>query len=170
MDVKSFIRAFLLTVLATASVIAVAREPQELMWDDMIPFKKDKVQSALRNPDKDPGPLIEEDPYAYLDFTQPVEELNGRYVKVPGFVVPLESDEGGLLSEFLLVPYFGACIHVPPPPPNQIIYVTLDKPVEIYDTWNPFWIIGTITTKPYMGEVANTVYQLAGERMEDYEE
>jgi len=147
------------------STPAVAKKPQELMWDDMIPQKK--VDSALS--DFGPGGLAEpEDPWANLDFTQPVTELDGRYVRVPGFVVPLESDEGGMLKEFLLVPYYGACIHTPPPPPNQIIYVTFDEAVNVESIWDPYWIVGTMSTKPYMGDIADTVYRLSGERMEEY--
>ena len=63
--------------------------------------------------------------------------LNGQYVKLPGYVVPLESDAGGLLSEFLLVPYYGACIHVPPPPSNQIVYVRLNKPYLLKSMEDP---------------------------------
>ena len=147
-----------------------ARQPEELLWDDMIPYKDDKVASVLKDPDNDLNALIEEDPYEYLDFTQPIPGLDGRYVKIPGFIVPLESDKPGTLKEFLLVPYYGACIHTPPPPPNQIVYVTFDEAVEIESLYNPYWIIGTISTKPYMGEVADTVYRLSGERLEEYED
>ena len=99
----------------------------------------------------------------------PVKELDGQFVKLPGFIVPLESDEGGLIDEFLLVPYFGACIHTPPPPPNQIVYVRLDKPHEVTEIWDPYWIIGTMSTKIYSGDFAETVYQMAGESLEKYE-
>ena len=53
-----------------------------------------------------------------------VEALNGQHVKIPGFVVPLDAS-GETVKEILLVPYFGACVHVPPPPSNQIVHVTL---------------------------------------------
>ena len=54
-------------------------------------------------------------------------ELDGKQVKIPGFIVPLDVAKDGTVSEFFLVPYFGACIHVPPPPPNQIVYVTTSR-------------------------------------------
>jgi len=61
-----------------------------------------------------------------------VKELNGKYVKIPGYIVPLEFDfEKGTFSEFLLAPYFGACIHVPPPPSNQIVYVKSASPLSV---------------------------------------
>ncbi|MBO4335911.1 MAG: DUF3299 domain-containing protein [Desulfovibrio sp.] len=55
------------------------------------------------------------------------KELDGQEIALQGFVVPLERDADNKLSEFLLVPYFGACIHVPPPPANQIVYVRLSS-------------------------------------------
>ncbi len=55
------------------------------------------------------------------------KSLEGATVRLPGFIVPLEAVKSGDVSEFLLVPYFGSCIHVPPPPPNQIVYVHTGK-------------------------------------------
>ena len=162
-------KIFAFALITMLSLQAIAKEPQELMWDDMIPLKETSPESSLSKLDPDNAPALEDDPWAHLDFTQPVDDLDGRYVRLPGFVVPLESDEGGMLSEFLLVPYYGACIHTPPPPPNQIVYVTFDEPVDVRSIYDPFWIIGTMSTKPYMGDIADTVYQLAGERLEKYE-
>ena len=76
-----------------------------------------------------------------------VKELNGKYVKIPGYIVPLAVDfEKGTFSEFLLAPYFGACIHVPPPPSNQIVYVKTDKPLKQKWLDDAVWVTGTITT------------------------
>ena len=96
-------------------------------------------------------------------------DLIDKEIIIPGFIVPTAYNDDKRVTEFFLVPFFGACIHVPPPPPNQIVYVKLDKPVEIEQIWDPFWIIGTMQTKPYIGAVAETVYQMAAERVEEYE-
>ena len=165
---EPLVRSVALLLMGNAWSGALAKEPQELIWDNRIPYKQDKVESALKDPSKDLDMLINEDPYTYLDFTQPVKELDGRYVKLPGFIVPLESDNPGSLKEFLLVPYYGACIHTPPPPPNQIVYVTFDKAVDIESLYDPYWIVGTISTKPYMSGIADAVYRLSGERLEEY--
>ena len=156
-------RFLALVGLAMMVLPAIAKDPQLLMWDQMMPEE-----------DLKPVPQITPD-MEYEDFLpnaaygmRPVEELDGKFVKLPGFIVPLDSDEGGLLQEFLLVPYFGACIHVPPPPPNQIVYVTLEEPVMIMAIWEPYWIIGTIETNPYSGDIATTVYQMAAEQVEEY--
>ena len=53
-------------------------------------------------------------------------DLNDKDVRIPGFIVPLEYKESEIVTRFLLVPYFGACIHEPPPPPNQTIYVVYE--------------------------------------------
>jgi len=150
-------------MLSGLAFAANADKPEELMWDNMVPLKDNDSDSILSDVIADPGA------WDQLDFQQPVAELNGKYVKIPGFVVPLESDEGGLLSEFLLVPYFGACIHSPPPPPNQIVYVTFKEPVMIESIYDPFWITGTLETKPFISDVADSVYSLSGKLVEEYE-
>lgn len=165
------LQVIILTIFTALGISqAVAKEPQLLMWDQMVPKEEVQMPSLPPGaPDEFPGADNDEPLMNWVYGTQPVKELDGKYVKLPGFIVPLDSDEGGMLDEFLLVPYFGACIHVPPPPPNQIVYVKMNEPVELLQIWDPFWIIGTMETKPYMGPVAETVYQMAGERVENYE-
>ncbi|MEM9706489.1 MAG: DUF3299 domain-containing protein, partial [Pseudomonadota bacterium] len=68
-----------------------------------------------------------------------VDTLDGTIVRLPGFVLPFEYAASGELSEFLLVPYFGACVHVPPPPPNQMVYVNAANPVRIGKIWDAVW-------------------------------
>ena len=98
-----------------------------------------------------------------------MKALDGQYVKLPGYVVPLESDEGGVLSEFLLVPYFGACIHVPPPPPNQIVYVKLAKPFMLRSMADPYWVTGKINTKVWTSDIADSDYVLTADKIEIFE-
>jgi uncharacterized protein len=68
-----------------------------------------------------------------------------------------------------LVPFFGACIHVPPPPSNQIIYVTLREPVAVDELWDAVWVYGTLHTTRTSHELANSGYQMQGIRVESYE-
>ncbi|NLC24988.1 MAG: DUF3299 domain-containing protein [Oxalobacter sp.] len=72
--------------------------------------------------------------------------LNGKSVRIAGFVVPLEY-QGNALKEFLLVPYYGACIHTPPPPPNQIIHVALAKHARNIRAMDAVWITGDMTVQ-----------------------
>jgi|CXWL01.1.fsa_nt_gi hypothetical protein len=150
-------------VITTAS--GAPAKPRELSWDDLMPPVSAPPSPAFPGGDT-PGPDSPEVPgYSY----NPVKSLNGQFVKLPGYLVPLESDEGGMLSEFLLVPYFGACIHVPPPPPNQIVYVKLKKPFNLKSMADPYWITGIITTRAWTGDMADTDYVMAGEKVELFE-
>lgn len=73
-------------------------------------------------------------------------DLNNKVVRLAGYLLPLEfSDEG--VRDFLLVPYLGACIHVPPPPPNQIVFVQLAKKFRVADLFTPAWVVGRLKTK-----------------------
>ena len=80
--------------------------------------------------------------------TTMVKELNGQRVRIPGYLLPLESS-GSKVTEFLLVPYIGACIHVPPPPPNQIIHVNVAKKkgYKSKELYEPVWVTGVIAVK-----------------------
>jgi len=71
--------------------------------------------------------------------------LNGQLVRLPGYLLPLEYS-GKLVSEFLLVPWVGACIHTPPPPPNQIVHVKPAKPVETNGLFQAVWVTGALGT------------------------
>lgn len=76
-----------------------------------------------------------------------VPALDGNVVRMPGYALPLEFAGTGV-KEFLLVPYVGACIHTPPPPPNQIVFVSLEQPYEMHDLYEPVWITGRLTAAP----------------------
>ena len=97
------------------------------------------------------------------------KELNGSKVKIPGFVIPLEGDQN-MVTEFLLVPYFGACIHVPPPPPNQIVYVRFPKGAPIQQLWDVIYVVGTLKTETTNHELAETAYVIEGTQIEEYDD
>ena len=93
--------------------------------------------------------------------------LDGRKVRLPGFVVPLDFDGTGT-SEFLLVPYFGACIHVPPPPPNQIVYVTTQPGYPLQDVFDAVWVTGVISTQAHLNEVGDAGYTMQAATVEPF--
>lgn len=68
-------------------------------------------------------------------------ELDGKLVRLPGYLLPLEFS-GKQVTEFLLVPWVGACVHTPPPPPNQIVHVKSDKPFELKGMFDAVWVTG----------------------------
>ena len=73
--------------------------------------------------------------------------LNGQVVRLPGYLLPLEFS-GRMVSEFLLVPWVGACIHTPPPPPNQIVHVKPERPVAMTGVFEPVWVTGPLRAAP----------------------
>ena len=111
--------------------------------------------------------------------TSIVEELNGQRVRIPGYLLPLEVS-ATKVTEFLLVPYIGACIHVPPPPPNQIIYVKIgqNKSYKTKNLYEPVWVTGVIAAKSmeknlYLVDGSAGVdigYSMQANRIEPYKE
>ena len=89
-----------------------------------------------------------------------MEALDGYKVRIPGFIVPLEFSADGRLSDFLLVPYQGACIHEPPPDPNQIVYAKSKTPEEFPNMWTPVWLTGTLSTKHHLNNLGDAAYTL----------
>jgi len=162
-----------LMLLTAGGETTLAAQPRELSWDDLMPPVSAPPPAAFPGAggatSKGDPSNRQDSPYVPLYSYHPVKSLDGKLVKLPGFIVPLESDEGGMLDEFLLVPYFGACIHVPPPPPNQIVYVKLKKPFNLKSMEDAYWITGTISTKAWTSDMADTAYVLAGDKVEIFE-
>jgi hypothetical protein len=94
--------------------------------------------------------------------------LDGADVRLPGFIVPLELDAEGVTT-FILVPYVGACIHVPPPPANQLVFVTTEIPWPSDSAWDPVWVTGRMSAKIRSTEIAEIGYSIAAEQIEPYE-
>jgi len=99
-----------------------------------------------------------------------LKAIDGVLVRIPGFIVPLE-DSDTSVSEFLLVPYFGACIHVPPPPPNQIVHVRMERGKKVqFDFWQPLWIQGRLKIAKTESPYGMTSYQMTGQLTQPYED
>jgi uncharacterized protein len=111
-----------------------------------------------------------------LDFSVPqaqqkaaVLQLAGKRVSIPGFMVPLEDDLDHV-TEFLLVPYAGACIHVPPPPPNQIVYVKMNKNTQVQVTFtDPILVTGTLQISTVQSPYGAVSYDLSAESVTPYQ-
>jgi uncharacterized protein len=86
-------------------------------------------------------------------------------VHIGGYVVPLDFD-ATRVKEFLLVPYVGACIHVPPPPANQIIYVKAEQGFDVRGSFDPVWVTGALKVIPVLTGLAETGYSLEAERVD----
>jgi len=98
-----------------------------------------------------------------------VPGVNNTKIRLAGYVVPVEQTDDGQLTEFFFVPYFGACIHVPPPPPNNIVYVKMAKPIPAADMFNAYWLEGTIKTERLSNDIAATAYVMTGDTLKLYE-
>lgn len=183
-----FSRTALAGLLITAAVlwwktdasIPAITEAQiaELNWQDLIPDDFQPVENPLlalsreerdklfngSEESKDELAAIEEK----LNYSPVVPELNGKRVKIPGYIVPLEFDEQTELNEFLLVPYFGACIHTPPPPANQIVFAKSKSTLQIDNTYDPVWLIGTMHTQTFQSGVAEAGYTIELESLLAY--
>ncbi len=95
--------------------------------------------------------------------------LEGKLVKIPGFTVPLE-DWASSAAEFLLVPYVGACIHTPPPPPNQLVYAKMGEGKRAkMDGWNPVWVEGVLEIETTQSIFGSTGFTVVGQRVYPYE-
>ncbi|QNM98695.1 DUF3299 domain-containing protein [Chitinimonas koreensis] len=143
---------------------------RQLQWEDLIP-KGWSPQKRLR--EMNPGMINDSDSAAKKamrdawDSAPTVKALNGQTVRLPGYVVPLE-EANGELSEFLLVPYFGACIHSPPPPANQIVHVLAAKPVKGLRAMDVVWASGTLHTQRQDSYMGVSGYRLSVDAVEPY--
>lgn len=149
-------------LLVLAATAAAGDAVRQLRWDDLLPPGETVPPQVVDHS----APVVFDD-FPYTAAAGTVPELDGQMVKLPGFVVPLDVVEGKVAS-FLLVPYFGACIHQPPPPPNQIVYVTFADPVELQSMYDPIWVTGTMSLEAYAGGLAEAGYSMAGRAIEKY--
>jgi uncharacterized protein len=100
--------------------------------------------------------------------SSPARDLNNKIVAVPGFMVPLE-DDADQVTEFLLVPFAGACIHVPPPPPNQMIYVKLrgNQKAKMSFT-DPIVVVGQLHVATVQSPYGDVSFNMDGDTVRPY--
>ncbi|MDX1587534.1 MAG: DUF3299 domain-containing protein [Oleiphilaceae bacterium] len=144
----------------------VASEAQEVEWIDLMP--EEDIEFIQNMPEighdgNDPVSLPEE-----LMTGNVVEAMDQRNIRIPGFVVPLEFSDDKRVTEFFLVPYFGACIHVPPPPPNQIIHIRYPEGIHVDALYEPYWVSGTLKTERISNDVADASYVMTADKVELY--
>jgi hypothetical protein len=168
------LRPLLAAVLIALAAPLSAAEVRELNWSDMVPADA-PAQAAEPAPMHDLSQLAdalsESGPAAAQQSPAApvVEALDGQAVKLPGYIVPLDVTDEGRVTEFLLVPYFGACIHVPPPPSNQIVHVTTELGVLLDALYQPFWIEGALKVEQSSSELAEAGYQMRADKIYAYE-
>lgn len=147
---------------------------REIRWYDLTPKEWDPTKrfrelklDAMRDGDPRAERLLL-DMRATWDNAPTVAAMDGAAVKLAGYVVPLEGNKAEL-REFLLVPYFGACVHSPPPPANQIVHVIADQPARGLRTMDTVWVSGTMKTIRQASIMGASGYQIDAVLIERYE-
>lgn len=171
MTVRFSRRATLLGLAASLATPSVTRARErdivDLEWSDLVPDGGGLAYQALR------GIGIVEHGQMSTPFDQETAaavttDYNGRRVRLPGYVVPLDF-EGTAVTTFILVPYVGACIHVPPPPANQLVLVTTDEPYENEGLFAPVTVTGRFGTAASETQLAEIGYAMEAEAIEPYD-
>ena len=148
---------------------------REITWDDLVPKDWDPTKGFK---DLNMGMMSDSDPRAIAALKRMRETwdnaptnhaIDGQQVRIPGYLVPLEDTKAGM-KEFLLVPYFGACIHTPPPPSNQIVHVKPLQPPKGFRSMDTVWVNGTIKTLRSDSAMGASSYRLEAVLVEPYVE
>lgn len=128
---------------------------------------EDQISSKIQN---NITPASDDRYQQALVSTRIIPEMDGQAIRVAGFIVPLEFGNKQTITQFFLVPFFGACIHVPPPPPNQIIFVNYSKGITLDNLYDPFLISGVLKTSMVENEMATAAYSMQMQSFEAYTE
>ena len=160
-------RQVITTAMASAALPTLARANTaiEITWDDLIPpgvpYSEIIAEGEMDERNDIWRPIFD------TNATKLNPTLDGAYIKMPGFIIPIELLYSGVNS-FVLVPYVGACLHTPPPPPNQLVFVTTDTPWPNDDLWEAVWVTGQMQHEVQSTEVAEIGYALKADAMEVY--
>ncbi|MEI2678656.1 MAG: DUF3299 domain-containing protein [Burkholderiaceae bacterium] len=158
-----------------ASKAAAPGTFREIKWDDLVPQDWDPLKqfkstnfSVMNDSDPRATEMLKRMRETW-DNAPTNTEMDGVAVRIPGYLVPLEDNKSGL-KEFLLVPYFGACIHSPPPPANQIIHVKPQKPPKGFHSMDTVWVSGTLKTLRSDSYMGSSGYRMDAVSVEAYVE
>ena len=149
----------------------------QLSWNDLIApgydataiIKKYEPQVKALEEGSIEALKLYEKMEAEFNTAPPNETLANKKVSIPGFIAPLEQVDG-LITEFLLVPYFGACIHNPPPPTNQTVHVKVARSFEIKseDSYEPIWVSGELLIEESNTDIGNASYKIQDAVISEY--
>lgn len=135
----------------------------DLDWSHMVPLEDIKLLE-----DAPPVVHVGTQRMKQVGTLHTVPALDGRKVRLTGYVVPLESDAEGRMTEFFFVPFYGACIHVPPPPPNMLVHVRLSKGVDTPSLYDPLVLRGVLHAQAITNAMASSAYSVDGAALEPY--
>lgn len=137
----------------------------DLDWEDLLPQGQSSIPNVLRDllPHDEALPLTSQQPTSSGVRT----DWNGKIVRLPGFIVPIDYSGTGVTA-FILVPYVGACVHVPPPPANQLVFVTTQKPYQSDGLFEPVNVIGMFGVSSLSTHLADIGYALSADEILPY--
>ncbi|WP_432817112.1 DUF3299 domain-containing protein [Sulfitobacter sp. JB4-11] len=159
-------RSVLAGMAAMALVPGIAQSEAyiDLDWEDLLPENETAIPNTLRGfIDHDKAPLSSQQPPSSGVRT----DWDGQIVRLPGFIVPIDYSGTGVTA-FILVPYVGACVHVPPPPANQLVFVTTATPYETDGLFEPVNVIGMFGVSSVTTQLAEIGYALSADQIEPY--
>jgi len=155
----------LMSGAAVAPQAAIAATPREVMWEDLIPpgvaYSQIIGEGEIDLVNDTWNPIYD------ANGIKLNQDLNGAYIKMPGFIIPFEVSSAGV-THFMLVPYVGACIHTPPPPANQLVMVNSAQPWPGDQLWDAVWVTGTMRTQLQSTDLGQTGYAITADAMEVY--
>lgn len=149
-----------------------------IAWEDLIPddfvqpenpfstMSQEEIDKLLDGSESSTARL--EKLQAEFDYAPVVDNMDGKRVKLAAYITPLEFDGQTKLSEFLLVPYVGACMHTPAPPANQVVHANSPESVEVNSIYDPVWAVGTIRTETVKSSLAESGYRIEIEKVLPY--
>ncbi len=141
--------------------------PPEYLNDIADGSVADQLNNPLHN--NDAYFTAEDDSYQRaLTSTRVVAEIDNAAIRIPAFIVPLEFDDQQKVTQFFLVPFFGACIHQPPPPPNQTIFGHYPQGFTLESLYEPLWVLGVMKTSTVTNEMATAAYSMDVHHLEVY--
>ena len=182
-----FIASGILIVASAPAVSADAQSYEEIDWTELMPaedlsallnrpaFLDDIADgSAQDSLDSFQQRQLEDEQaqqyQAALSSTRVIQEFDGKAIRIPGFIVPLEQNEDKEVTRFFIVPYFGACLHMPPPPPNQILYVESEQGITLENLYDPYWFEGIVSIEQKVDAMGTSAYSLSLDNYALYEE
>ncbi|GAA5101369.1 hypothetical protein GCM10023338_17180 [Wohlfahrtiimonas larvae] len=139
---------------------SLAEDYPTITWDQLL------MQSSVDLSHNEISPEALQNYMDAQDQRLPNQALSGKNIAISGFVVPLEWDQASNISEFLLVPYYGACIHVPPPPKNQIIHVKLKEGLAGIQTMDNLTVLGRLNLDGNVSEYGESDYLLVADSIQ----
>lgn len=149
---------------------------REIAWEDLLPEGEqeriDQIYQEQMMMLYASGPVAEgsaADTMQQWGTFNAVQELDGEKIRIPGFTVPFEYGADAKITQFLLVPYFGACIHAPPPPPNQTLLIRTDEPISLRELPQAVWIEGEINIEIAETDLADAAYVISAENVVEYD-